>query len=150
MLVTGVDPGKSGAAAWIQDGKLKAVYPFKGDLNRCRLYPVIEPIGIVYIETVTASPQMGVVSAFTFGRYAEAVETSAYVHDLKINKVRPATWQNAIGCFAEGDKKKLYERAKELFPTQHKERMFNKDTADAVLIAYYGWRCELINRLKNA
>ena len=138
MLVMGVDPGKTGAIACIDDGILKWVLPFKGDIDLCRK---IGYRGVTYfIERVTASPQMGVVSAFTFGKWAEAVECSAILSDSPVHMVRPQVWQNAIGVYSQGDKSKLYEHAKRLFPEQYVEKKFNKDTSDSVLIAYYGWR----------
>ena len=138
MLIVGVDPGKSGAAACLLDGDLKWVRPFKGNIENCRS---IGYQGCTYfIERVTASPQMGVVSAFTFGKWAEAVECTAILSGCPVHMVRPQVWQNAIGVYAAGDKSKLYARAKELYPAQYKARMFCKDTSDAVLIAYYGWR----------
>lgn len=142
MVVIGVDSGKSGAAAYITDGTLVEVRPFGGDITICRTITQnisISP-GHYFIERVTASPNMGVVSAFTFGKWAEAVETTARLSVGDVHMVKPVVWQNAIGVFSQGDKKKLYEHAKKLFPNEHSAKMFNKATSDAVLIAYYGWR----------
>ena len=138
MLVMGIDPGKSGAVACIRDGDLKWVLPFKGDIEVCRRIGYSN--SIYFIERVTASPQMGVVSAFTFGKWAEAVECAARLASDNVHMVRPQVWQNAIGVWAAGDKNKLYAHAVKLFPEQYANRMFNKDTSDSVLIAYYGWR----------
>lgn len=145
-MIIGVDPGKNGAAAYISsNGDLTKVYPFSKQLERCREYVFHASVYIsaIYIERVSASPNMGVVSAFTFGRYAEAVESAARAHSqIKTVKVRPQTWQEALGCFAKGKKSVLYQKAKELFPEAHKNKVFNRSSADAVLIAYYGWKCE--------
>jgi len=143
MRVIGIDPGKSGAAAEIADGKLMSVYPFKKDLDRCRNVRFMR--GMFFIEKVTSSPQMGVVSSFTFGRYAEAVETSARNSCFPVQMVRPQVWQNAIGCVSGGDKQKLYEFAQKLFPVEWKKKVFNKESADAVLIAYYGYLSMTVN-----
>ena len=138
MYIIGIDPGKTGAAACIIDGKLAWVSPFNGDIENCR------KIGFdkvtYFIEKVTASPQMGVVSAFTFGRWAESVECAARNSNSPVHMVRPQVWQNAIGVWSGGDKNKLYEHARRLFAGEHKKKMFNKATSDAVLIAFYGWR----------
>lgn len=138
MCSIGIDPGKSGAAACICDGLLKWVAPFKGDIKNCRKIKYSKVI--YFIERVTASPNMGVVSAFTFGKWAEAVESTAYHSGSAYHMVRPQVWQNAIGVFSGGDKKKLYEHAQRLFPAEYAAKMFNKESSDAVLIAYYGWR----------
>ena len=141
MYIIGIDPGKTGAAAHIKDGVLLDVRPFKGEIDNCRLVgiPPYEPV-TYFIERVTASPQMGVVSAFTFGRWAEAVECSALMSGFPVHLIRPQVWQNAIGVFSGGDKNRLYRYAKKIFPRQYEMKMFNQATADAVLIAFYGWR----------
>ncbi len=139
MHIIGVDPGKSGAAARLIDGKLIEVLPFKGEIKRCREINKGIP-DIYFIERVTASPQMGVVSAFTFGKWAEVVETTAILTGKPVHMIRPQVWQNAIGVFAQGNKNILYDKAKELFPKAYEEKVFNKETSDAVLIAWYGWR----------
>jgi hypothetical protein len=141
MYIVGIDPGKSGASAHIRDGQLIKVQSFNGDINECRsitVHHIRNPI--YFIEQVTASPQMGVVSAFTFGKWAEAVETTARLGSPDVHMVRPQVWQNAIGVFSGGDKQKLYLRAQHLFPNEYKAKMFNKATSDAVMISYYGWR----------
>lgn len=138
MHIIGIDPGKSGAAACISNGELKWVKPFNGDIENCRRIGYSDCV--YFIERVTASPNMGVVSAFTFGKWAEAVECAAILSGSRVHMIRPVVWQNAIGVYSAGDKNKLYDHAKKLYPEQYKARMFNKDTSDSVLIAFYGWR----------
>jgi len=142
MYIIGIDPGKTGAAAHIKDGTLVGVHPFKGDIQQCRMVGMNYHINLphYFIEKVTASPNMGVVGAFTFGQWAEAVECTALLTNCPVHMIRPVTWQNAIGVYSAGDKGKLYSHAKKLFPMEYKLRMFCKNTSDAVLIAYYGWR----------
>lgn len=152
MIIVGVDPGKSGGYAVIIGGKLDHVRPFKGDISWCR--NIYQAFGVpfldvhIFIEQVTSSPQMGVVSSFTFGRWAEAPITAAVCSGKPYHMVRPQVWQSAIGCFAQGDKKMLYEHAKRLYPVEYKQKMFIKDTADCVLIAHYGWKRTLVGRLE--
>lgn len=142
MYIIGIDPGKSGARATIIDGVLRSVVPFEKDILNCRTIGNIPSLTTctIFIERVTASPNMGVVSAFTFGKWAEALETTAHLSSFEYHMVRPQVWQNAIGVFSAGDKKKLYKHARKLFPIQYAAKMFNKSSSDAVLIAYYGWR----------
>ena len=142
MYVIGIDPGKTGAAAHINEGMLIKVVPFEKDITRCRGAISTDDFRkpIVFIEMVTASPNMGVVGAFTFGRWAEVVETTAILLGAEVHKVRPQVWQNAIGLYAAGDKKKLYTHAQRLYSAEYKLKMFNKASSDAVLIAHYGWR----------
>jgi len=141
-MIIGIDPGKTGGTAHIENGELVGVVPFKGDIMVCREVGRHAHLrnAHFFIEKVTASPQMGVVSAFTFGRWAEAVECTALLSGLPVHMVRPQVWQSAIGVFSDGDKKALYAHAMRLYPAQHKLKMFNATTCDAVLIAHYGWR----------
>jgi len=141
MVIIGVDPGKLGAYAVIKDGKLKLVRPFKGDIRECRsLRDICKSFdAICYVEHVTASPQMGVVSAFTFGRWAESIDSAVFHAGKEPIKVRPAIWQNTLGVFAQGNKNVLYQKCKEIFPNEYKSKLFNKSSSDAVLIAHYGW-----------
>ena len=142
MYIIGVDPGKTGGAAYMMDGNLITVTAFKGDIEKCRAIGIgfdgNPPV--FFIEKVGASSNQGTVSAFTFGKWAESVESAAIHAGATPHMVRPTVWQNAIGVFSAGDKKVLYDHAKTLFPMQYAAHMFNKATADAVLIAYYGWR----------
>ena len=142
MYVIGVDPGKNGAAAYIDNGMLMGVLPFNGDINQCRRIGVgaENKHATYFIERVSASPHMGVVSAFTFGKWAEAVECTARLPGRDVPMIKPAVWQHAVGIFSQGTKKALYAHAKGLYPQEHINKMFNLASADAVLIAYYGWR----------
>ena len=144
IYVIGVDPGKTGGAAYIRDGILKEVRAFKGEIQNCRTishntYPYLPEY---FIEKVDSSPNQGRTSAFTFGKWAESVECAAFLSVGKdqVHMIRPAIWQNAIGVFSGGDKEKLYKHAQKLYPAEYKAKMFIKSTCDAVLIAYYGWR----------
>lgn len=150
--VIGVDPGKTGGYAIVgKDNTLLDVVPFKKDITQCRNIFGHRYMADyeVFIEKVTASPQMGVVSAFTFGRWAEVVETAARLTGVPVTMVRPQVWQSAIGCFSKGDKNKLYDFAKNLYPEEYKRKMFNKSTADAVLIAHYGWQAVTIRQCQE-
>ena len=88
MFIIGIDPGKSGAAAFIEDGQLTVVRKFDSNIDRCRNLASCSPDAF-FIERVTASPQMGVVSAFTFGKWAESVECAAVVSGAPLYMVRP-------------------------------------------------------------
>lgn len=140
--VIGVDPGKNGAYAVISEGILIKVVPFEGEIINCRSLAHV-PTHSIVVERVTASPQQGVVSAFTFGRYSEAVTTAAYLNPYaggKVRMVRPVEWQTALGCLSGGDKKVTFAKAKLLFPNAHNMKMFDRDSADAVLIAQYAYK----------
>jgi len=89
-----------------------------------------------YIEQVSSSPQMGVVSAFSFGRGYGNLEMALTAAGISFERVRPQVWQKALGCMTKGDKNVSKRKAQELFP----DRKITHATADALLIAYYGTR----------
>jgi hypothetical protein len=89
-----------------------------------------------YIEQVSSSPQMGVVSAFSFGRGYGNLEMALTAAGIPFERVRPQVWQKAMGCMTKGDKNISKAKAQELFP----DKKIIHATADALLIALYGTR----------
>jgi Holliday junction resolvasome RuvABC endonuclease subunit len=139
--IVGIDPGKTGGLSFFRDGKtLEFVMSFKDkDIHNIRqsvFDACNSPTTKIFIENVHVSPQMGVVSAFTFGRYFEVVLSAVMLSRGSVFLVSPQIWQAALGVISKGDKKKLYELAKTLYPKDTK--LFNLQTADAVLIGHYG------------
>ena len=141
-ITIGVDPGANGGIAWITDGKA-CVEKMPDTLQD--LWELIESIGFeapdftpyqikAYIEQVSSSPQMGVVSAFSFGRGYGNLEMALTAAGIPFERVRPQVWQKALGCMTKGDKNVSKRRAQELFP----DRKITHATADALLIAHYG------------
>jgi len=95
-----------------------------------------ESIGFAVIEKVHSSPQMGVVSAFSFGKsfgFCEAVLVAAGV---RYELATPQKWMKAMGCMTGGDKKISKARAQALFP----DVKVTHAIADALLIAEYARR----------
>jgi hypothetical protein len=92
-------------------------------------------IGVkAYIEQVASSPQMGVVSAFSFGRGYGNLEMALTAAGIPFERVRPQEWQKHMKCMSGGDKNVTKRRAQELFPSLK----ITHATADALLIAQYG------------
>jgi Holliday junction resolvasome RuvABC endonuclease subunit len=85
------------------------------------------------LEEVSSSPQMGVVSAFTFGRGFGKLEMALLAAEIPYEKVRPATWQKALRCMSKGDKNVTKKKAQELFPRMK----VTHNIADGLLIATY-------------
>lgn len=138
----GVDPGANGGIAWITDGKacvekmpdtLQDLWELICDIHPNRLCEKQPPIK-AYIEQVSSSPQMGVVSAFSFGRGYGNLEMALTAAAIPFERVRPQVWQEALGCMTKGDKNVSKRKAQELFP----DRKITHATADALLIAHYG------------
>ena len=142
-ITIGIDPGSNGGIAWITNGKacvekmpdtLQDLWELLCDITS---YPKLSIDGRsykAYIEQVASSPQMGVVSAFSFGRGYGNLEMALTAAGIPFERVRPQVWQKALGCMTKGDKNVSKRKAQELFP----DRKITHATADALLIAYYG------------
>jgi len=140
--IIGVDPGANGGIAWITDGKacvekmpdtLQDLWDLICDIHVHMRQDKQPPIK-AYIEQVSSSPQMGVVSAFSFGRGYGNLEMALTAARIPFERVRPQVWQKALGCMTKGDKNVSKRKAQELFP----DRKVTHATADALLIALYG------------
>jgi len=134
--IIGIDPGTNGGIAWITDGKpcvekmpdtLQDLWELFRDISSegdCR----------AYLEQVHSSPQMGVVSSFTFGNGFGHLEMALTAAGIPFERVRPQVWQKAMGCMTKGDKNVSKRKAQELFP----QIKVTHAIADALLIAAYG------------
>ena len=141
QTIIGIDVGINGGIAWITDGKA-CVEKMPDTLQD--LWELVESIGFeagtggtgikAYLEAVSSSPQMGVVSSFSFGRGYGNLEMALTAAGIPFERVRPQVWQKALGCMTKGDKNVSKRKAQELFP----DRKITHDTADALLIAHYG------------
>jgi hypothetical protein len=134
-LYLGVDPGKSGSLAFVtSDG---VAWTVKGDSTYRDLVDAIQdaqsiqPIAFALIECVSSSPQMGVVSAFSFGRSYGSLEMLLTACGVAFERITPVKWQNAMKCRTGGDKNISKNRAQELFPTLK----VTHANADALLLA---------------
>lgn len=85
------------------------------------------------IEKVSSSPQMGVVSAFTFGRSYGFLRGVLSALAIPYVEVRPQAWQKAMGCLTKGDKNVSKAKAQQLYPGEK----ITHATADALLLATY-------------
>lgn len=146
MTTIGIDVGTNGGIAWITDGK-PCVEKMPDTLQD--LWELLESIMIshavhggglgqkpikAYIEQVASSPQMGVVSAFSFGRGYGNLEMALTAAGIPFERVRPQEWQKHMKCMSKGDKNVTKRKAQELFPSMK----ITHATADALLIAQYG------------
>jgi hypothetical protein len=136
MTIIGIDPGTNGGIAWITDGK-PCVEKMPNTLQD--LWELLRDIASegechAYLEQVSASPQMGVVSAFTFGNGFGHLEMALTAAGIPFTRIRPQVWQKELGCLTKGDKNVTKRKAQELFPSMK----ITHATADALLIAHYG------------
>lgn len=141
MITIGIDPGKNGGIAVIDE--LGKAYADKMPETLQDLFEHFDSLNMshtgdrrAYIEQVHSSPQMGVKSAFTFGNGFGHLEMALTACGIPFERIRPQAWQKALGCMTKGDKNVSKRRAQELFPTLK----ITHSTADALLIAEYGRR----------
>jgi hypothetical protein len=136
MIYLGIDPGKSGSIAFIDGCKSWSI---PNDITNKDLFDAITdaqriaPIGLAIIERVSASPQMGTVSAFSFGQSYGALEMLLTCTGVPFERITPVKWQNAMKSRTGGDKNISKARAQELFPNV---KVTHKN-ADALLLARY-------------
>lgn len=134
----GVDPGVSGGLAVVMGPeavtlKLKDATP-RDVWDWLREYAVVARHAV--IEKVGSTPQMGVVSAFTFGKSYGAIRAFLIALEVPLTEVSPLVWQKALGCRTKGDKNVSKARAQELWP----KMKITHANADALLLAEYGRR----------
>ncbi|USN14540.1 ribonuclease H [Brevundimonas phage vB_BpoS-Papperlapapp] len=145
--IIGIDPGKNGALALI-DTEVWTVAitdmpkePGKGGKEAvspagvARLFDATAP-DHVYIEDVWSSPQMGVVSAFNFGRNLGILE-GASASRAMLTKVRPQEWKTLTKT--PKDKNEARRRAMQVFPCAYDlfSRVKDDGRAEAAMIAFY-------------
>jgi hypothetical protein len=149
MTVIGIDPGKNGAIAWITEGS-PCVEKMPDTLQDLwELLQSIQTTGSpqerlnkacfgfrAYIESVSSSPQMGVVSAFSFGRGLGNLEMALTAAGIPFERVRPQQWQKDMGCLTKGNKNISKAKAQELFPSLKVTHAI----ADGLLICEWGRR----------
>jgi hypothetical protein len=146
QITIGVDPGANGAIAWIDErGKscvekmpdtLQDLWELICDITNFPRSAIDGRKYKAYIEQVSSSPQMGVVSSFSFGRGYGNLEMALTAAGIPFERVRPQVWQKAMGCMTKGNKNISKQKAQELFP----DKKVIHATADALLIALYGSR----------
>lgn len=140
-LYIGCDPGKNGGIGFVpESGKPWSV---KMPETERDLWEVFDDLGdyecVACIEVVSSSPQMGVVSAFTFGRGYGGLRMALIASEIPLHEVRPAAWQKVMQCRTGGVKNVSKRKAQELFPSLK----ITHANADALLIAEYARRQKL-------
>ncbi|WP_139247225.1 crossover junction endodeoxyribonuclease RuvC [Hyphomicrobium sp. NDB2Meth4] len=88
-----------------------------------------------WIEDVFSSPQMGVVSSFSFGEGKGILKGIAAGRGITPSYITPSVWKRDIGVTAE--KRSSILKAKRLFPFQQK-MLTSEGKCEAALIALYG------------
>jgi hypothetical protein len=147
-ITIGIDPGANGAIAWIDErGKscvekmpdtLQDLWELICDITNFPRSAIDGRKYKAYLEAVSSSPQMGVVSSFSFGRGYGNLEMALTAAGIPFERVRPQVWQKALNCLTKGSKNVTKQRAQELFPNIK----CTHAVSDALLIAEYGKRTQ--------
>lgn len=93
------------------------------------------------LEKVHSSPQMGVVSAFSFGGSYRAARMALTAAGIPFDEITPFKWQRRMECLSGGDKNVTKQRAQQLFP----DETITHATADALLLAEFCRRTQLLD-----
>lgn len=155
LYYLGIDPGKEGGLALIDEHEqVMLALPMPDNGGLIGLFNTINSYakkGFVKgcLENVSASPQMGVTSAFTFGKEFGRVDYAIAVAGIPFELVRPQLWQKSLHIPPRSKdetqpqfKKRLVKIAQRAFPrfplwTQPKTIGIQDSVADALLIALY-------------
>jgi len=139
VIYLGIDVGKSGAMAALDETGC----PFDNGIFKLDAtdHDIAEWLWMVCewgdvracIEKVHSSPQMGVVSAFSFGRSLGYLMGLLAAVKIPYDEVSPQKWQKAMGCLSKGDKNVTKGRAQQLWP----RAKCTHAISDAMLIAEY-------------
>ena len=144
----GVDPGKTGALAIIDESLQKVeIVDYPGSI--VSLYKLLDKlfdewdihISLVhaYIEKVGTMPKQGIVSAFTFGENYGAWQYAMASAEIPYEFVTPRKWQKAMfDSKKEKDtKKQSLDLARRLFPKVDLHLEKHDGRADALHLARY-------------
>ena len=144
MLYLGIDPGKSGGWALLDErGVVVGSASLAVDAPR-ELFDAFLAIVdhattdgqalTALLERVHSLPSQGHVGAFTFGKNVGHCEMALAAAGISYNHVSPIKWQNTMDARTGGDKRVSRARAIQLFPNHPK---ITHAIADALLIAEY-------------
>ena len=153
MILLGVDPGQSGALAWLDEvGTLLRVEdmpvleimrngkPRKelDVLGLSRLLSVLTP-DICFLEQVNGMEGDSPSSAFTFGRITGAAEATLKLSGARFEAVPPATWKRAMGLIGTA-KDQSRAKATARWPAFAAQFSLKKHDgrAESALLAEYG------------
>lgn len=152
MIVLGIDPGLSGALAFVEasmNGPPRllrvADIPTTGEKakRRVAIGPALDLIREIkpdhgVIERTQAMPDQGASSGFIYGRAVGALEAIVEGMLVPLTVIESTAWKKAHSLIKRG-KEDSRQRAIHLFPgSAGFERKMDHNRAEAALIAWYG------------
>lgn len=153
MIYIGIDPGKNGGIAYIQESYMQAscispcllkntfVFDEKGLVSLLKKFN--PDVCVAYVEQVHAMPKQGVSSTFNFGMNFGFIQGVLKAYDIPYELVTPQKWKKEFSCTS--DKNTSIEVCKRLFPNVNLKatdrcKKDHDGMAEALLIAEYGRR----------
>lgn len=142
MTFIGVDPGKKGSLALLEDGKV-SIFPFSEDTYIDVLSKVDPHNAVCCLEHVGAMPGQGVTSMFHFGENFGFIQGVLRAYKIPFELVRPQKWKKEFSI--TGDKNSSIQVCKRLFPSLslRRDEKCKKDhdgMAESALMAVYARR----------
>ena len=145
MIYIGIDPGKTGAMAVINDDTDEInLYNFEdGYLKVLENWECLSSGVVCFLERVHSQPNNGIKAAFSFGENYGYIRGLLEAFYIPYQTVPPQTWKREFSITA--DKKSSIECAQRLFPNVDLRRTercksAHDGKAEALLICEYGRR----------
>jgi len=151
-MICGIDPGISGAIAWLSDSgvlvevvDLPVVEVVVGKTKRKQLVPGAlakllsdKRPSMVMLEQVSSRPGEGAVGAFAFGRGYGQIEGVLAALGIPYSLVRPQAWKKALSVPADKGGARMY--ASRVWPGAADKfcRVKDDGRAEAALIGLHG------------
>jgi len=148
MIFIGIDPGKSGAVARLNDGNISInatpcndkEYDIKAMINLLHSCIIGHKVFAV-IERAQAMPGQGVVSMFEFGRGYGIWLALLSALDIPYQVVHSRVWTKQLLAGSPGEgKERNIAAAKRLFPSWQPKLKKDLLLCDALLLAEYARR----------
>ena len=142
MFYVGIDPGKDGALAMIDDKGRVTIFPFDEAVYVAALYQM-KGRSKCALEKVGARPGQGTVSMFSFGENFGFIRGVLEAFNIPYELVRPQKWKKEFSLTS--DKKQSIVTAHRLFPDvdlrkSERCKKDHPDSAEALLIAEWARR----------
>lgn len=149
MTFIGVDPGKKGSLALLENGAV-SIFPFDEDTCIEVLGKVAPHTSICCLEHVGSMPGQGVTSMFHFGENFGFIQGVLRAYKIPFELVRPQKWKKEFSI--TGDKNSSIQVCKRLFPDVRLFRTARctKEDEEAVLLSEYARRKLGVAQCENA
>ena len=144
MIYIGIDPGKHGAYAIIDEDSTAQVWPWDDSEFATRMRGLNHlPHVMACVEKVGAMPGQGVNSMFNFGKSAGYIEGVLTALGIPYQLILPKKWKGEFGL--NSDKVESVKVCKQLFPdvsllSSSRCRKESDGMAEALLMALYAKR----------